>query len=358
MTDMAAVSPVFHVERYADVRAALLDARMDMHKPVAAAEGEGRSESAGARRAPERARHLAMLSRTLAEHLSAAAVAPLAARVADMAADSLEQGRRRGGMDLIADLAYPLPLMVMQDLLGLPHAEIDPLRPLFATIAAGHDIGGSEAQRQAARFALHAMMHWLAPQLDTSDSPLVAAIRAIAEKASVERMVPYWCGMILFAGSTTTRDFIGNALARLIEHPGEAEHLRREPAMLDGAIEELLRVEGPVQAVGRVAREEMVIGGQTLSRGAVVYLHLHAANHDPDIFAEPQRVDFTRSPNPHLAFGLGVAHCLGAHLARLEARAVLAAALPRLARMRLTAAPESATSSVLRGRTRLAVDFG
>ena len=357
MPDTAVDSSAFHVERYADVRAGLLDARMDIYKPVAMPEEDKQSEATGERRPKGRSRRIALLSSTLAKHLSSAALAPLSAQVANLATELLEQGRRNGGMDLISDLAYPVPLMVMLDVLGLPRAEIDHLQPLFDTISAGHDMGSSDAQRQAARFALISMIHWLRPQLDNLDSSLVCAIRAVAKESATEQMVPYWCSMLLFAGSTTTRGFIGNTLARLMQHPEEAEQLRSESAIPDSAIEELLRVEGSVETVGRVVREETTIGDQTLPRGAVVYLHLHAANFDPAVFAEPERVDFTRHPNPHLAFGLGATRCLGANLARLEVRAVLAAALPLLAQMRLSATPEWSTSNVLRERTRLAVAF-
>ncbi len=350
-------SPIFHLKRYADVRAALLDIRMDIHKPVAMPEEEEQSRAAADPSRKARSRRIGFLSTILARHLSSASLAPLAAQVSTLANELLAQGHQRGGMDLIADLAYPLPLMVMQDILGLPRAEIDHLQPLFTTITAGHDIDSSDAQRQAARFALLSMSHWLTPQLKASDSPLVTAIRTVAEEADMEQMVPYWCSMLLFAGSTTTRDFIGNTLARLIEHPGEAEQLRREPTILDSAIEELLRVEGPVKSVGRVVREEMAIDSKTLPCGTIVQLHLHAANRDPSIFAEPERVDFTRHPNPHLAFGLGATRCLGANLARFEVRTVLTTVLPLLPHMRLAATPEWSTSNVLRERTRLAVAF-
>jgi cytochrome P450 len=344
----------FHIERYADVRAALVDARLVIHKPLGSSDSGLSSEHAVG---PARSRRIAPLSHTLAGHLSGPSVAQIAARVNGLVAELLARGTRRGEMDLVADLAYPLTLTVMQDLLGLPHAETSKLRPLFAAITAGQDIGANEGQRNVGRLAQVSIMRWVSRHLDASPSPLVAAIRPIAEGSTINQAAAYWCTMLLHAGSTTTRDFIANCLARLLEHPEEAEQLRDDPALLGSAIEELLRIEGPVRALGRIAREDTEIGDLHLPRGTVVHLHLDKANRDPAAFAEPDRVDFSRSPNPHLAFGVGITRCLGSHLAKLETGAVLTALLPRLPRMSLTAKPQWGPSTVLRERTGLAVRF-
>lgn len=346
-----------HLERHAEVRAALLDTRLAIYKPLGKPDAPGQLDAPGERHPPARSHRIALLSRILAEHLSARSVAGVGARVNELAAALVDRGSRRGEMDLVADLAYPLTLAVMLELLGLPNSDHHELHPLFATITAGHDIGASERQRAAARFAQLSIMRWVSRHLAASSSPLAAALRANAGRTDLDQAAAYWCTMLLYAGSTTTRDFIANCLARLIENPGEAEMLRDSPALMNGAIDELLRVEGPVRALGRLACEQLTVGKLSIPRGAVVYLHLDKANRDPACFAAPDRVDFARSPNPHLAFGLGPTYCLGSHLARLETRTVLEMLLPRLALMKLVAKPEWGPSNVLRGRSQLAVRF-
>jgi len=345
------------IERYADVRAALLDARLVIHKPLDNPDGEDTRDPMSEPPVHSRSRRLAPLSRIMSDQLSRSAVARIAARAAALAAGFLEQGSRRGEMDLVADLAFPLPFTVMLDLLGLPHVEASEFRPLFAAISAGQDVVSTESQRTTARFAERAIMRWVARHLDASPSPLVAAIRSTTAPSGRERALQYWCAMLLHAGSTTTRGFIANCLARLVENPDEAETLRNNPGHLDSAIEELLRVEGPVRLLGRVAREDLIVGDRHVPRSALVHLHLHKANRDPAWFAEPDRVDFLRNPNPHLAFGLGATYCLGSHLARLEARTVLQVLLPQIARMQLAARPQWSSSHVLRECSRLAVRF-
>jgi cytochrome P450 len=164
--------------------------------------------------------------------------------------------------------------------------------------------------------------------------------------------------LILIAGHETTTNLIGNGLLALLREPDELERLRREPALFPTAIEELLRFDGPVQATVRVTSEDVEIDGHELAEGSFVLVGIGAANHDPAVFAEPERLDVGRDPNPHLAFGFGAHFCLGAQLARLEGEIALRALVERFPGMELaTDAPRYRPNPVLRGLVSLPVSF-
>lgn len=344
------------LDSYVQVRAVLMDPRFAIHKPLTGAD----SQSALPAGQAERSRRIAPLSRVLATHLSASHVRQLSDLITRLVGQRLADGLGRGGMELVADLAGPVPVLVMMALLGLPEADIVPLAPLFDAITAGHDVGNTERDRKKAHFALHAIGTWVEARMaDGPPSALQGAITACARAEGIPApMVTYWMCMLLYAGSTTTRDFLVNLLVGLLEHPDAASGLvSASPAALKVALEELLRLEGPVRMVGRVLREPMVLDGKALPVGAEVYLNLEEANRDAAQFAAPLTLNLARSPNPHLAFGTGVTFCLGAQLARLEAMAVLQAFLPHLSRIELQAIPAWGNSRVLRSRQQASIRF-
>lgn len=317
--------------RYHDVREALHDPRLVIHKPLAVGQTADHLVDGATERRSHRVRPL---RGSLARHLAPRKVEQLADFIEATVDRIVSEAETTGGMDIVRDLAFPLPVAVMGELLGLPRKDHAQLRPLFEAITRGHDLGASEQARQHARFAQTAAMRWIGPELRRGPpSPMMKAIWSVADADGVEpRMVDYWCLMLLYAGSATTRDLITNAVGLLLERPADAQRLADDEALIPAAIEEVLRFDGPVRGVGRVAAEDLTIGESLISRGDLVYLMLADANRDPESFPDPDRFDLTRSSNPHLAFGMGVTHCLGAQLARLEARIVLARlrkALPR-----------------------------
>jgi cytochrome P450 len=133
--------------------------------------------------------------------------------------------------------------------------------------------------------------------------------------------------LLFIAGHETTTNLIGNGLLALLRQPDQLERLRADPALMDGAIDELLRYDGPVTLLPRVVAQPIEVAGQTLRPGDLMHLVMGAAHRDPEVFADPGRLDITRSPNPHLAFGAGLHYCLGAPLARIEAAVALRALL-------------------------------
>jgi cytochrome P450 len=142
------------------------------------------------------------------------------------------------------------------------------------------------------------------------------------------------CTLLLFGGHETTTHLIGNALGLLLARPELAERLRAEPALWDTAIDELLRVVGPARTMARKVAATHVRGGHELAAGETVLLSIAAANHDANVFEKPAALDLARRPNPHLGFGWGPHYCLGANLARLEARIALRTLLERFPHLR------------------------
>ena len=156
--------------------------------------------------------------------------------------------------------------------------------------------------------------------------------------------------LLLIAGNETTTKLIGNGMLALLRHPDQLELLRQQPDLIDRAVDELLRWDGPVHMTGRTAVESFEFQGATLRRGQMVMVALAAANRDPEVFADPERLDITRVDNPHLSFGHGLHFCLGSSLARLEARTAIGALVSRYPSMKLgTDRPKWGSNLALRG---------
>lgn len=314
---------------YREVRNALNDARLVIHKPLAV--GDTATHIAQAI-VGERSHRVRPLWQCLAQQLQADNLSALSTFVGVWIDRIADEAQARGGMEVVGDLAFPLPVAVMAELLGLPDTDHTQLRPLFEAITRGHDIQSTEPERHQARFAQAAVSRWIGTRLGQErDTPMVEAIRQVAEAQGIEPpLVAYWGTMLLYAGSATTRDLIANAIALLIDHPKVAQELAEGMVSVDAVIEEVLRLEGPVQGIGRVATADIAIGDHRIASGDLVYLMLTDANRDPDRFADPDRFNPARTTPGHISFGSGVTHCLGAHLARMEARIVLDRMRPML----------------------------
>jgi cytochrome P450 len=162
--------------------------------------------------------------------------------------------------------------------------------------------------------------------------------------------------LLLVAGNETTTNFLGNAVLALLRHPDQLQRLREDPTLTERAVEELLRYDPPAQTTTRVALQEVEIGGRRIEPNQVVFAVLGAANRDPQVFPEPDRLDLARHPNPHLAFGEGIHFCLGASLARAESQIALRALLDRFPHLRLVEEePCWRPNYILRGLKRLLV---
>jgi cytochrome P450 len=266
-------------------------------------------------------------------------------------------------MDVIDVLAAPLPAIVIAELLGVPPEDHRRFKAWAAAIVAsigqpsfGGSAGGAgtPAIQQLFGYLSEIIAARRAAPRDDLISAMVQAQEADDALSDAELLAT--SNLLLIAGHETTTNLIGNGLLALLREPDQLARLRGDPALLPTAIEELLRYDGPVQATLRVAREDVVIGGEAIEAGSLLLVGIGAANHDPDVFADPESLDIGRDPNPHLGFGFGAHFCLGAPLARLEGEVAFRALLERFPRLELAIeSPTYRPNPVLRGLTALPV---
>ncbi len=280
-------------------------------------------------------------------------VAALRPRIEAIVEAQLDDVAKRGDFELIRDLAYPLPVIVIAELLGVPAQDRDKFRGWSNGVAQIIDPLSAERGMARAREAATALADYfrgmLALRRAEPRDDLLSAMIAAEQNGRVlgEGDLLALCTLLLAAGHETTTNLIANAVLALLRFPDQAERLRAEPALMPSAVEEFLRFDSPVQFTDRVAREDVELGGQRIPRGRMVGLLLAAANHDPAQFAAPHRLDVGRADNRHVAFSGGAHFCLGAPLARLEAEITLGALLRRFPQLRGDASAVTYRPSVL-----------
>lgn len=284
--------------------------------------------------------------------------------IQDVTDELLDRVQAAGQADLIASLAYPLPVTVIAHMLGIPPQDHDQFHAWSDQLARSLDLTDDPAVYNRASTAAVALTDYLreviARRRHEPQNDLLSAL-ILAEEAggrlSEEELVAT-CALLLIAGHETTINLIGNGTLALLRNPDQLQRLRQAPELIGTAIEELLRYDSPVQLTSREAFEDIEIRGQTIrARQSVAFL-LGAANHDPERFTDPHRLDIGRDPNPHLAFGKGIHYCLGAPLARLEGQIALATLLRRMPNLALADDPiEYRDNLTLRGLSRLPVTF-
>jgi cytochrome P450 len=269
-----------------------------------------------------------------------------------IAEELLDQVADRGEMDVISDFSYRLPVAVIADLLGVPTDRQDDFRRWADATFAG--VGGREAMSEVEGFgegggaftgpdpesdiakALEEMYAFLAEACEErrrhpKDDLVTSLVQAELEGArlDINELIGF-CGFLLSAGHNTTTNLIGSAVLCIDANPGLLARLRSDENLVAPAIEEVLRYLSPAQAMFRFVTKDVVVGGQTIKRGACVFPWMGSANRDEEKFTDPERFDVDRQPNRHLAFGWGIHTCLGNSLARAEGRVALAAMLRRL----------------------------
>jgi len=260
--------------------------------------------------------------------------------------DAMERERKRkGGTDLVAGYALPLPATVIAELLGVPaedHAKFHRWSNRLVSVSSGRDI--LRALPAALSFVRYLRNLVERHRADPEDDLITALIRAeeAGDKLSEDELLAM-AFLLLVAGHETTVNLVASGTLALLEHPEQTERLRREPSLVKPAVEEPLRYTSPVElATERYARQDTEIGGRRIPRGGLVLAVLGSANRDERHFEDPDALDLARDPNRHLAFGRGgVHHCLGAPLARMEGQIALNALLRRFPGARLAMAPET-----------------
>lgn len=282
-------------------------------------------------------------------------------RIQELVDGLLDEAARRGGLELVEDFAYPLPVTVIAEMMGVPLEDRDRFQQWSRVLAASLDpIQPAERLRQTepARVALTDFFRDIIERRRREPrEDLVSALVAAEEQGDVltEQELLVMCNLLLIAGHETTVNLIANGTLALLRNPEQLERWRAGEVADETAVEELLRFDGPVQLTGRVPVEDIEVGGRSVSRFQPVIALLGAANRDPAAFAEPGRLDLGRQPNQHFAFGRGIHFCLGAPLARLEGQIALGSLVRRFPGVRLAGEPRWRDQVVLRGLESLPV---
>ncbi len=275
--------------------------------------------------------------------------------------EALEKAAARGAMELIEDLAYPLPVAVIARMLGVPEEDWPRFREWSRVLVSSLDPVAFPSPEMlaaltAAQEALLDYLRGIVAQRRREPRPdLISDLIAVEEQGDVlnERELLVMLNLLLVAGHETTVNLIGNGMLALLRHRDQLALLRARPGLIETAVEELLRFDSPVQLTGRIAAQDCTLGGQHIGQGQLVLTLLGAANRDPQQFADPDRLDLTRSPNQHFSFGRGIHFCLGAPLARLEGRIAIGSLVERFPRLMLAGEPVRGETITLRGLTRL-----
>lgn len=271
-------------------------------------------------------------------------IAALEPRVRTLARELIARVLECDEPDLVAELATPLPMMVIAEMLGLPLADWRTLAGWSeAIVGLGNTIAGGDAAQASAVFKradaemADTIGRAIASRRAHPSDDLIA--RLTAAEVDGQRLddheITRFCQLLLAAGTETTTNLIDNAMICFAEHPGVLRQIRAEPALLAPAIEEVLRYRTPVQAMFRATARDVELDGTRIPAGKLVLAMIGAANRDPRKFADPSQFMITRDPNPHIAFGHGIHFCLGAALSRLEANIALGELLPRIEHVEL-----------------------
>lgn len=262
-------------------------------------------------------------------------VAQLEPRIREITNGLLDQVVAKGEMDAIRDLAYPLPVTVIAELLGIPVELREDFKRWSDALVSG-DEQTTEEERQVLFQEIGGMFGYFTQVLDERrahpQNDLVSALLAAevdGQHLSDQELLGF-CGLLLVAGNETTTNLIGNVILCLDENPGVVERLRANRALVPGAIEEALRYYSPIKTMTRYASTETTIGEQHIEAGQVILPWISSADRDEAEFPDAERFDIERQPNRHLGFGRGIHFCLGAPLARLEVKTALNALLDRL----------------------------
>jgi len=308
--------------------------------------------------APDHTRLRALVNKAFTARM----VEGLRGRVQAIADQLLDQVQARGEMDLIDEYAFPLPIVVISEMLGIPSTDRNRFRVwsnAFITPTL-NEAEWENTQQLMLEFTGYLRQIFEQRRQDPQDDLITALIQAeeAGDTLSEDELFSMVI-LLIVAGHETTVNLIGNGTLALLQHPEQLARLKRDPSRIDGAIEELLRYDGPVErATMRFAAEDVELGGQHIRRGEAVSVVLSSANRDAAQFPAADTLDLAREPNRHLAFGMGAHYCLGAPLARMEGAIAINTLLRRLSNLRLAvpvAALEWNTVPILRGMTHMPV---
>ncbi|MFD0001309.1 cytochrome P450 [Streptomyces sp. NPDC127178] len=269
-----------------------------------------------------------------------------------------------GGGDLLTDVAEPLPVAVIAEMLGIPESDRAQLRPWSADICGMYELNPSEetatkAVRASVEFSEYLLELIAARRKEPGDDLISGLIAAYDEgdRLTEQEMIST-AVLLLNAGHEATVNSTVNGWWALFRNPDQLAALRADHSLIPSAIEELMRYETPLQLFERWVLDEIEIDGTTIPRGAEIAMLFGSANHDATVFETPAELDLTRKENPHISFSAGIHYCIGAPLARIELAASMTALLEQAPTLRLAAEPERKPNFVIRGLEGLSVEMG
>jgi len=304
--------------------------------------------------------------RSLASYaFSPARVAVLRTHIREIVKRLLDDVQDKGEMDIIRDLGDPLPSIVTAEMLGVPTGDRHQLKKWSTDFA--EMLGNFQHNPEHAPRMLRAVEEMSAYFHDRvrsqKDHPQEGLVRSLmtaevdGDRLTEDEVVAT-CIVTMVGGLETTTNLIGNGVLTLLRNPGELKRLQDDPSLIPAAVEEMLRYESPSQHTGRLAAQDVELGGRTIRKGQAVMAVMAAANRDPERFPDPDRFDVSRTDNRHLAFGYAAHFCFGAALARVEGQEVFEAITRRLPNLELQGGPLTWRNNLgLRGLTALPVKF-
>ncbi len=290
------------------------------------------------------------------------AVRELGPRIQELVDELLDAVAGKSRIDLISDFAFPLPVIVIAEMLGVPAQDRARFREWSDDIALSVNPLLNSEQIERVQQATEELFEYFegiieqrrqAPQNDMISALLAAEEEG--DRLTHEELLSTLM-LLLVAGNETTRNLIGNGMLALLKNPAQLQRLRQHPELLDPAISELLRYDSPVQMDARNAIDDVEIGGKRIAAGQRILAIVGAANRDPQIFANPDELDIGRDEVSHLSFGRGIHYCLGSPLAILEGRIAFSSLLDRYSSIRLASEPVFKDQIVLRGVEELWVE--
>lgn len=284
-------------------------------------------------------------------------------RIQELADELLDQVENQGTMDLVRDYAFPLPINVISEMLGVPLNDRNKIREWSKTISTGSFLLEDDERTAGIQAFSDYIVQLVSEKRRAPANDLISQLIDIEEsgdRLSEEELLSM-ISLLTFAGHETTSNLIGIGTLMLLDHPEQLEKLKSDPSLIPSAVEELLRFNGPVLTPAmRFATEDTEISNERIQKGDLVLVALASANRDEQLFANSEELDIARKLNKHIAFGQGAHICLGAPLARLESDIAFSTLLRRMPNLRLNTERETITWSggfSLRGITALPVRF-
>ncbi|MBQ1092158.1 cytochrome P450 [Streptomyces sp. B93] len=281
--------------------------------------------------------------------------------VTRLAGELVERLVEAGGGDLLADVAEPLPVAVIAEMLGIPEGERAPLRPWSADICGMYELNPSpetaaKAVRASVEFTEY-LRELIAARRKEPGEDLISGLIAAHDEGDrlTEQEMISTAVLLLNAGHEATVNATVNGWYALFRNPEQLAALRADHSLVPGAIEELMRYDTPLQLFERWVLDEIEIDGTTIPRGAEIAMLFGSANHDPEVFEAPEVLDLGRKENPHISFSAGIHYCIGAPLARIELAASMTALLEKAPTLALAEEPERKPNFVIRGLEGLSV---